>query len=99
MIVYYNSHEVFLNSTRYERFGVSLIEVAACGILIGSTKVGEIPYTGEHEKDSYLCERNAEEIAASIDLLFLNKELQSKIAKSAMEKIKNTPGIQSDRSG
>lgn len=40
---YYQTHAVFLNTTSYESFGVAVLEAAACGIHIVSTKVGEIP--------------------------------------------------------
>jgi len=36
--------DIFLNTTRYESFGIALLEAAACGLPIVSTRVGEIPW-------------------------------------------------------
>jgi glycosyltransferase involved in cell wall biosynthesis len=86
LITFYNSHEVFLNTTHYESFGVSLIEAAACGIPIVSIKVGEIPYIWKHQQDILLSERDPDKIAEAITSLFNNKELYHRIAKAAMGK-------------
>lgn len=45
---YYQSHEVFLNTTSYESFGVAVLEAASCGIPVVSAKVGEIPLLYKH---------------------------------------------------
>jgi glycosyltransferase involved in cell wall biosynthesis len=86
LVAYYNTHQVFLNTTRYESFGVSLIEAAACGIPIVSTSAGEIPYIWEHEKDILLSERNPQRIAEEIASLLNNKKKCDCIAKSAVKK-------------
>jgi len=39
-----NRADIFLNTTTYESFGVSLLEAAACGLPIVTTNVGELPY-------------------------------------------------------
>ena len=39
-----NRADIFLNTTTYESFGVSLLEAAACGLPIVTTSVGELPY-------------------------------------------------------
>jgi len=41
---YYHKHEVYINTTSYESFGMAVFEAAACGIPIISSAVGEIPY-------------------------------------------------------
>jgi glycosyltransferase involved in cell wall biosynthesis len=38
----YHSHSVYLNTTSFESFGMSLMEAASCGIPIVSSDVGEI---------------------------------------------------------
>lgn len=45
---YYQSHAVYLNTTSYESFGMAVVEAAATGLPIVSTKVGELPYLWEH---------------------------------------------------
>ena len=39
-----NKGDIFLNTTRYESFGVSVMEAAAVGLPIVTTNVGELPY-------------------------------------------------------
>lgn len=46
---YYHAHDVFLNTTSYESFGVAVIEAAHCGIPIVSSSVGEIPFLWTHD--------------------------------------------------
>ena len=46
--------EIFLNTTRFESFGVAVLEAAACGLPIVSTNVGELPYLWEMEKELIL---------------------------------------------
>lgn len=36
--------DIFLNTTNYESFGVSVMEAAACGLCIVTTDAGELPY-------------------------------------------------------
>jgi glycosyltransferase involved in cell wall biosynthesis len=55
---YYCSHDVYLNTTNYESFGVALIEAACSGIPIVSTNAGEIPFTWNHNETILLTERN-----------------------------------------
>jgi len=47
---YYQNHDIYINTTSYESFGLALMEAAACGIPIVSTNVGEIPFIWEHKK-------------------------------------------------
>ena len=51
---YYYSHQVYLNTTSYESFGIALMEAACCGIPFVSTSVGEIPYLWEDSKNCLL---------------------------------------------
>jgi L-malate glycosyltransferase len=51
---YYHAHDVFLNTTSYESFGVAVIEAAHCGIPIVSSSVGEIPFLWTHDKNILL---------------------------------------------
>jgi L-malate glycosyltransferase len=54
---YYQTHEVYLNTTSYESFGMALIEAASCGIPIVSTKVGEVPFLYTHEENVLMVEK------------------------------------------
>lgn len=49
-----NQGDIFLNTTIYESFGVSVIEAAACGLPVVTTNVGELPYLWRHGEDALL---------------------------------------------
>jgi glycosyltransferase involved in cell wall biosynthesis len=84
---YYQSHEVFLNTTSFESFGVAVVEAAACGIPVVSTKVGEMPYLWQHEENMLQVDNfEAKAFAEEIIKLFKSKELAGKISKNARAK-------------
>jgi len=49
---------IFLNTTNYESFGVSVLEAAACGLCIVTTNVGELSYLWEDGVDALLVPPN-----------------------------------------
>lgn len=60
-------HDVFLNTTRYESFGVAVMEAAASGMPIVTTDVGEIPYLWSDGVDALLVRPgDAEAMAAAV---------------------------------
>ncbi len=84
---YYQTHQVFLNTTSYESFGVAVVEAAACGIPIVSTNVGEIPFIWEHENNILLVNRyEAEEFVQSTIRLFTDRELSDKLSRNGRKK-------------
>lgn len=50
--------DIFLNTTRFESFGVGVVEAAACGLPIVTTSVGELPYLWKNELDALLVPSN-----------------------------------------
>jgi glycosyltransferase involved in cell wall biosynthesis len=46
--------DIFLNTTRYESFGVSVLEAACVGLPIVTTNVGELPYLWQNEQEALL---------------------------------------------
>lgn len=90
LFLYYQAHSVFLNTTSYESFGVAVLEAAACGIPIVSTKVGEIPFLWQHEENMLIAESvEAFSFAEEVCRLFESRELVSKISKNARRKAEN----------
>lgn len=84
---YYHSHDVYLNTTSLESFGVAVLEAASCGTPIVSTSVGEIPIMWEDGEDILLGgDKNEQELAEKVCLLFCNKALYEKIREKAREK-------------
>lgn len=84
---YLNSHDIFLNTTSYESFGMAVMEAAACGIPIISTAVGEIPLLWEEEKNILLTEgKTPEAFATQIKRILQSKELSKSLAQNARKK-------------
>jgi glycosyltransferase involved in cell wall biosynthesis len=80
---YYQSFHVFLTTTRYESFGVALVEAGACGIPCVSVAVGEIPYVWTDRENILFAERNPVDFAEKITELFDNSELANYISINA----------------
>ncbi len=80
---YYHSNQVFITTTRYESFGVAIVEAASCGIPCVSTKVGEIPYLWQHEENMMLSERDPVMFSNNIERLFEDQGLRNKITYNA----------------
>lgn len=83
---YYQTHQVYINTTRYESFGMALMEAASCGIPIVTNAVGEIPFLWTHEKTAMLCASNtAEEMATNIVEIILHNQLENTLSLNASE--------------
>jgi len=81
---YYQTHQVFLNTTQYESFGVCITEAASCGIPIISNNVGEISFLWENETNCLLVEKNSiEEFSKYIKRVFNESELNIKLSEKA----------------
>ncbi len=50
--------DIFINTTNFESFGVSMMEAAACGLCLVSTDAGEIPYLWKSDLEAMLVTRN-----------------------------------------
>jgi len=83
---YYQSHSVYLNTTAYESFGVAVLEAAACGIPVVSTRVGEIPYIWKEGEEMFMCEAEAVQMAEKVVEIFESSELANKFSLNAQKK-------------
>ena len=84
---YYQSHQVYLNTTSYESFGVAVLEAASCGIPIVSNNVGEIPFLWNDKEDIMLVENNNISMYCNcINKLFDSSDFSSKLSLSARKK-------------
>lgn len=87
---YYQTHAVYLNTTKYESFGMALIEAASCGVPIVSFSVGEIPFLWKHEVNILLCEiGNIEEMSSAVKRILFNKELSSNVSMNASKRVRD----------
>lgn len=86
---YYHGHEVFLNTTSYESFGVAVLEAACCGIPIVSYNVGEIPYLWKSGEEILLADfGDVDRLAMHVMSLFSDQERarrQSHLARKKAE--------------
>lgn len=84
---YFHNHHVFLNTTSYESFGVAVLEAAASGIPIVSSKVGEIPYLWTHEENILMVEDLKPDLFADAVIRILESpELALKLSVNARKK-------------
>jgi glycosyltransferase involved in cell wall biosynthesis len=80
-------HDIFLNTTRYESFGVAVLEAAACGLPVVSTSVGEIPYLWSHEENALLVDQGDSAAMARAVLRLLTEEgLAEKLSRAGRSK-------------
>lgn len=83
----YHSHDIFLNTTAYESFGMAVFEAAACGIPIVSTKVGELPYIWEDRVNiMFAIEQNGDAFAEAIETFLKNNDLSNQLQQTARHK-------------
>lgn len=83
---YFHTHQVYLNTTIYESFGLAVLEAASCGIPIVSTNVGELPYIWEDNKEILLCNSDENEFALKVSKIFENQDLEKSLSLNARKK-------------
>jgi glycosyltransferase involved in cell wall biosynthesis len=86
---YYKSADVCVLPSRFEGFGIILLEAMACGKSIVASNVGGIPTIVENEKTGLLFESgNVVDLAEKIITLLKDKELREKMGKAGRERAK-----------
>ena len=79
--------DIFINTTRFESFGVSVMEAAATGLVIVTTNVGELAYTWKDGWDALLTPAGDQQaIADSVKRILLEQGLSAKLSGNAREK-------------
>jgi glycosyltransferase involved in cell wall biosynthesis len=79
--------DIFLNTTKYESFGVAVLEAAACGLPVVSTSVGELPYMWTDNEDILLVPSgNADAMADATLRLLMEQQLVNRISLNARNK-------------
>lgn len=84
-------HDIFINTTHLESFGVSVMEAAASGLPVVSTDAGEIPYLWRDGEDSLLVPvGDAEAMGKAIIRLLDDQLLRLQVSALARAKAETT---------
>jgi glycosyltransferase involved in cell wall biosynthesis len=79
--------DIFLNTTRYESFGVSVLEAALIGLPIVTTSVGELPYLWENGESAMLvAENDPEAMAYAVKRILTEPGLARRLSQTARNK-------------
>ncbi|MCJ7693870.1 MAG: glycosyltransferase family 4 protein [Anaerolineaceae bacterium] len=82
-----NRGDIFINTTNYESFGVSVLEAAACGLPIVTTNVGELSYLWKNDVDALLVAPNdPNAMADAVKRLLIEPGLANKLSQNARKK-------------
>lgn len=81
-------HDLFLNTTRLESFGVCVAEAAACGLPVVTTNVGELSYLWRDEEEALLVPPDdAEAMATAVRRILIDPELAGRLSLNARTKV------------
>lgn len=79
-----SAHDILLNTTRYESFGIGVMEAAALGMAIVTTAVGELPYLWQDQVNALLVPPGRPDLLASaVRRLLTEPELTARLSKNA----------------
>jgi len=70
-----NRADIFINTTNYESFGVSVVEAIACGLPVVSTDAGELPLLWKNSEEIFLVPKNDAQGMAKKVLELLNGDV------------------------
>ncbi|WP_122088223.1 glycosyltransferase family 4 protein [Halalkalicoccus subterraneus] len=86
----YSSADVFVLPSRYEGFGLVLLEAMACGTPVIGTDQGGIPTVIDDGETGYKVERSVEQFTEAIRSLATSTEKRARMAQKARTKAVNT---------
>lgn len=79
--------DIYLNTTRFESFGVAVLEAAACGLPIVSAKVGEMPHLWKDGEEVLLVPpADAESMANAVRRILTEPGLSAQLSRNARKK-------------
>lgn len=80
-------HDIFLNTTTAESFGISVMEAAALGLCIITTNVGELPFIWTHEDNALMtAPGDAQVVADAIRRVLTDPALAARLSQNARAK-------------
>lgn len=81
-------HKIFLNTTKYESFGICVAEAASCGTPVISNEVGELPLIWENDKSICLVKDNdPKEFARCIIRVFEDSKYSNYLKINARNRV------------
>lgn len=84
-----SNHDLFLNTTTLESFGVCVAEAAACGLPVVTTSVGELPFLYHDGEEALLVPSgDAAAMAAAVRRILTEPDLAEKLSRNARAKAK-----------
>lgn len=87
---YIKSADIFVVPSRYESFGIAILEAMACESSIIASNVGNIPYLLKNDLAGLTFELdNVDELAEKIIFLLKNRNLREKMGKESSQIAKN----------
>lgn len=82
-----DEHDIFLNTTNYESFGVAVMEAAASGLPVVTTDAGELEYMWGNGVDAMVSPVNdCKSMADGVLALLRSPDLANQITMNAREK-------------
>jgi len=86
---FYSAAEALVLPSRYESFGMVVLEAMACGAAVIASRVGGLPYTVENGRTGFLIpEGDWQLLAARIREVIQKPALKKKLAQAAMSKVR-----------
>lgn len=85
---YYKTADVFVQASRFEGYGVSLIEAGLSGLAIITTDVGVVGEVFNNEKEALVVSGTSFAIASAMKRLIENKQLRVLLATQALKSAK-----------
>ncbi|TAK59253.1 glycosyltransferase [Patescibacteria group bacterium] len=82
---YYESADVFVQASRFEGYGVSLIEAGLSGLAIITTDVGIVGEVFEDKKEALVVSGTSSAIAVAMKRLIEDKEIRMRLGAQALE--------------
>jgi mannosylfructose-phosphate synthase len=88
---YYRRAQVFVLPSKYEPFGMTVLEAMGCGTAVIATRMGGIRHVLNDHKDSLLVDpSDADEFGAALQNILTDRKLAASLATTGLELIRST---------